>query len=84
MSRSLLSLLYSSLTYLAHSHKSQGQSLDAVGVRLTSTFEKGQAYVALSRCRTPAGMKVTGFKAGHIMAHDTVIAYYKRIAEKKP
>lgn len=89
-------------------HKSQGQSLDAVGVRLTSTFEKGQyvasafykshsssltslslsshlpsnrAYVALSRCRTPAGMKVEGFKPGHIMAHPTVIAYYTNIAK---
>ncbi|TNY18582.1 hypothetical protein DMC30DRAFT_380266 [Rhodotorula diobovata] len=26
-------------------HKSQGQSLDAVGVRLTNTFEKGQCVV---------------------------------------
>ncbi|KAK4700308.1 ATP-dependent DNA helicase PIF1, partial [Phenoliferia sp. Uapishka_3] len=58
---------------------SQGQSLDAVGVRLNGTFEKGQAYVALSRCRTPAGMKVDGFRANLVMAHETVIAFYDRI-----
>ncbi|GAA6009141.1 hypothetical protein JCM10207_004280 [Rhodosporidiobolus poonsookiae] len=61
-------------------HKSQGQSLDAVGVRLTSTFEKGQAYVALSRCRTPAGMKIEGFKPGVVMAHPTVKIFYECIS----
>ncbi|GAA6062371.1 hypothetical protein JCM10212_004217 [Sporobolomyces blumeae] len=65
-------------------HKSQGQSLDAVCVRLTGTFEKGQAYVALSRCRTPAGMRVEGFRPGIVMAHPTVKVFYQCIAEKKP
>ncbi|GAA5907901.1 hypothetical protein JCM6882_001521 [Rhodosporidiobolus microsporus] len=61
-------------------HKSQGQSLDAVGVRLTSTFEKGQAYVALSRCRKPEGMKIEGFRPGVVMAHPTVKIFYDCIA----
>lgn len=39
-----------------------------------------RAYVALSRCRTPAGMKVEGFRPGLVMAHPTVMAYYDRIA----
>ncbi|GAA5908707.1 hypothetical protein JCM5296_002682 [Sporobolomyces johnsonii] len=65
-------------------HKSQGQSLDAVCVRLNGTFEKGQAYVALSRCRTPAGMKVEGFRPGLVMAHPTVKIFYDCIAQKKP
>ncbi|GAA6051095.1 hypothetical protein JCM3770_004710 [Rhodotorula araucariae] len=63
-------------------HKSQGQSLDAVGVRLTNTFEKGQAYVALSRCRKPEGMRIEGFRPGVVMAHPTVIAFYDCIKEK--
>ncbi|GAA5953293.1 hypothetical protein JCM3765_007464 [Sporobolomyces pararoseus] len=65
-------------------HKSQGQSLDAVCVRLGQTFEKGQAYVALSRARTKGGLKVDGFKPGVVMAHPTVEIFYKCIAEKKP
>ncbi|CEQ42261.1 SPOSA6832_04063 [Sporobolomyces salmonicolor] len=70
-------------------HKSQGQSLDAVSVRLNATFEKGQAYVALSRCRTPAGMKVEGFREGLLTlifhaAHPTVKIFYDCIAQKTP
>ncbi|GAA6052067.1 hypothetical protein NBRC10513_002652 [Rhodotorula toruloides] len=65
-------------------HKSQGQSLDAVGVRLTSTFEKGQAYVALSRCRKPEGMKIDGFRPGVVMAHPVVTIFYDCIKNKTP
>ncbi|GAA5936423.1 hypothetical protein JCM10213_000315 [Rhodosporidiobolus nylandii] len=65
-------------------HKSQGQSLDAVGVRLTSTFEKGQAYVALSRCRKPEGMKIEGFRPGVVMADPTVQIFYTCIKESTP
>ncbi|GAA5844694.1 hypothetical protein JCM9279_002884 [Rhodotorula babjevae] len=65
-------------------HKSQGQSLDAVGVRLTNTFEKGQAYVALSRCRKPEGMRIEGFRAGVVMADPTVLVFYECIKDKRP
>ncbi|GAA5988260.1 hypothetical protein JCM10908_002134 [Rhodotorula pacifica] len=65
-------------------HKSQGQSLDAVGVRLNATFEKGQAYVALSRCRKPEGMKIEGFHPGVVMAHPTVSIFYDCIKECRP
>ncbi|GAA5880488.1 hypothetical protein JCM16303_005400 [Sporobolomyces ruberrimus] len=64
-------------------HKSQGQSLDAVCVRLGKTFEKGQAYVALSRARTKEGLRVEGFKPGVVMAHPTVEIFYDCIAQKK-
>ncbi|GAA5903502.1 DEAD/DEAH box helicase [Sporobolomyces salmoneus] len=65
-------------------HKSQGQSLDAVCVRLAKTFERGQAYVALSRARTKEGLRVDGFKPGVVMAHPVVEIFYNRIAQKKP
>ncbi|GAA5884540.1 hypothetical protein JCM16303_000019 [Sporobolomyces ruberrimus] len=43
-------------------HKSQGQSFESVEVNVRKSFAYGQAYVALSRCRTPEGMLVDEFR----------------------
>jgi ATP-dependent DNA helicase PIF1 len=50
------------LAYATTVHKSQGLSLDAIQLDLSSSFLASPAmmYVALSRCRTPEGLVLVG------------------------
>lgn len=56
-------------------HKSQGMSLDAVEVDLSKAFVYGQGYVALSRVRTLAGLKVNGMHPNALQVDPKVIQY---------
>jgi len=60
-------------------HKAQGQTLDRVKVNLGRTFEKGQAYVALSRATTKEGLQVLKFDKTKIMAHPRVVHFYEKL-----
>ncbi|KAF3903485.1 hypothetical protein ABW20_dc0108288 [Dactylellina cionopaga] len=60
-------------------HKAQGQTLDRVKVDLNKVFEKGQAYVALSRATTQEGLQVLNFDQRKVMAHDKVRVFYKSL-----
>ena len=57
-------------------HKAQGQTLEKVKVDLRRVFEKGQAYVALSRATTQAGLQVMGFNPAKVQAHERVRRFY--------
>ncbi|PIA99844.1 ATP-dependent DNA helicase PIF1 [Cercospora beticola] len=61
-------------------HKAQGQTLDRVKVDLGRVFEKGQAYVALSRATKMDGLCVLRFDARKVQAHDKVRAFYSKLA----
>ncbi|CAM1502948.1 Fc.00g077240.m01.CDS01 [Cosmosporella sp. VM-42] len=60
-------------------HKAQGQTLERVKVNLGRVFEKGQAYVALSRATCQDGLEVYGFDKWKVMAHPRVIAFYNKL-----
>lgn len=60
-------------------HKAQGQTLERVTVNLGKIFEKGQAYVALSRATSQAGLQVLGFERSKVMAHPKVISFYDKL-----
>ncbi|CCE61722.1 hypothetical protein TPHA_0B00500 [Tetrapisispora phaffii CBS 4417] len=57
-------------------HKSQGQTLPKVKVDLKRVFEKGQAYVALSRAISRDGLQVLNFDRNKIHAHVSVVKFY--------
>ena len=57
-------------------HKSQGQTLQKVKVDLGRIFEKGQAYVALSRAVSRDGLQVLNFDKRKVTAHQKVIDFY--------
>jgi len=61
-------------------HKSQGQTLERVKVDLGKVFEKGQAYVALSRATTLEGLQVLNFNANKVQAHPKVIEWSKTLS----
>jgi ATP-dependent DNA helicase PIF1 len=72
-SRSQIPLI---LAWALSIHKAQGQTLERVKVDLGKVFEKGQAYVALSRATSMAGLQVLKFDPKKVMAHDTVRGFY--------
>lgn len=57
-------------------HKAQGQTLERVKVDLGKVFERGQAYVALSRATSMAGLQVLRFDPAKVQAHERVRAFY--------
>ncbi|MBS94873.1 MAG: hypothetical protein CL799_10575 [Chromatiales bacterium] len=60
-------------------HKAQGQTLERVTVDLGKVFEKGQAYVALSRATSQHGLQVKNFNKARVMAHPKVVQFYDRL-----
>lgn len=60
-------------------HKAQGQTLERVKVDLGRVFEKGQAYVALSRATTQQGLQVMRFDAKKVMVHPRVVTFYEHL-----
>lgn len=61
-------------------HKSQGQTLDRVKVDISSAFEKGQVYVAISRARSLDTLQVIGFNRSKVRIASAVVDFYSKLA----
>ena len=72
-SRSQIPLI---LAWALSIHKAQGQTLERVKVDLGRIFEKGQAYVALSRATCQEGLQIMRFDPKKVMAHERVRTFY--------
>lgn len=67
------------LAYAITVHKSQGMSLDSARIDLSKVFEYGQGYVAVSRVRSLAGLKLSGASIDSFNMHPKVVAFDKSI-----
>ena len=55
-------------------HKSQGMSLDGAVMDLSTVFEYGQGYVALSRVRRLSGVHLLGYNKRAFEVHPEIVA----------
>ena len=62
-------------------HKAQGVTLDSVTIDLDrGTFERGQAYVALSRCRTMEGISLSRpLRVDDIKLDKSIVEFYAHL-----
>lgn len=66
-----------SLAYASTIHKVQGATLERLHADLSSLWEPGQAYVALSRARTAASLTIARWGESSIKADPMVQAFYE-------
>jgi ATP-dependent exoDNAse (exonuclease V) alpha subunit len=62
-------------------HKSQGMTLDSAEIDLSDAFEPGMGYVALSRVRTLAGLKLMGLNDTALSVHPKILTHDKKFQE---
>ena len=62
-------------------HKSQGMSLDSCFVDASKVFAEAQVYVALSRCRSAAGLQIENLRPTKIKAPQDALDFYNHLRE---
>lgn len=69
------------LAWAVSIHKAQGCSLERVSIDFAGIFSVGQGYVALSRCKTLAGIHLKGLQLRHLrMASARALRWYEEQA----
>ncbi len=69
------------LAYGITIHKSQGMTLDKLVVDCSRIFEKGQAYVAMSRVKTLDGLFLKDFSKNKVLVDEKVVDFYSGLTE---
>lgn len=69
------------LSWALSIHKAQGQTLDRVKVDLSGTFERGQAYVAVSRASSYDRLQITGFDPSKVKVDQKVQGFYTSLGQ---
>ena len=67
------------VAYALSIHKAQGSSLDYAEIDLSSVFEYGQAYVALSRVKSLVGLSIIAVDYDCIQADPDAVEYYQSL-----
>ncbi len=69
------------LSWAVTIHKAQGLTLDSVTIDLDrGTFERGQAYVALSRCRTMEGITLSRpLRVDDVKLDENIVEFYSHL-----
>jgi len=67
------------LAYATTIHKSQGATLDELWCDLSSLWEPGQAYVALSRLRDPRGLNIVRWNPRSFIVDKLVQDFYMKL-----
>ena len=62
-------------------HKSQGMSLDSCSVDASNVFAPAQVYVALSRCRSAAGLQIENLNPTKIKAPQDALDFYDHLRD---
>lgn len=60
-------------------HKSQGMSMDSAEIDLANTFAYGMGYVALSRVRSLAGIRLIGFNPNALQVDPAILEFDKEL-----
>ncbi len=68
-----------SLAWASTIHKAQGASIDRVFVDLAGLWERGQAYVALSRAKSAEGLFVNNWNSRYIKTDLKVSYFYENM-----
>lgn len=63
-------------------HKAIGATIPRVIADLSNCFTPGQAYVALSRCRSLDGLYLTAIDFNGVTCHSRVVEYYQKFSYK--